>query len=267
MKYSGKADFDLAQTLDCGQCFCWTKQDDGSWSGVASGHTLRILQNEDGSLCPSGLPDFWRSYFDLDTDYGVIRDGLSEMHPVLKEAVSFAPGIRILNQDPWEGLCSFIVSQNNNIPRIKGLIRRLCAQFGEPAADGLYSFPAPERLAGADEVQLRGLGCGFRAGYILDAARKTASGEIELDRLRSAGIDEARSALMSIRGVGPKVADCALLYGLHRLDAFPLDVWIKRAMELYFPGKDPSFFGPYAGIAQQYLFHYMRKGRSAAPGL
>jgi N-glycosylase/DNA lyase len=185
----------------------------------------------------------------------------------MEAAASFSEGIRILNQDPWEALCSFIISQNNNIPRIKGIIRRLCETFGEPLdieclslSEG-RSFPSPQQLSDVPEEALRAIGCGFRAPYILDAARRITERCIVLEELRSIPTDEARRILMEIRGVGPKVADCTLLYGLHRLDVFPADVWIKRAMETLFPGKTASFFGEYGGIAQQYIFHYIRWGQ------
>ena len=248
-------DFDLAATLECGQCFRWDRLPDGSYSGIASGLMLHI---SGGNLEDALADPFWRAYFDMDRDYAAIREELSGYHPALAEAAAFAPGIRILNQDPWEALCSFIISQNNNIPRIKGIVARLCEAFGEETPDGIREFPRPERLAELDEEALACLRCGFRARYILDAARKAASGQVDLEALRSVPLEEARASLMAIVGVGPKVADCALLYGLHRLDAFPMDVWMKRAMRELFPGKKPEDFGPWAGIAQQYIFHYIR---------
>lgn len=250
-------DFDIAATLECGQCFRWDRQPDGSYRGVAGGRVLHL--SEENVERVSADP-FWHRYFDLDRDYGAIRDALSVSDPMLARAAAHAPGMRILNQDPWEALCSFIISQNNNIPRIKGIVARLCEAYGEETADGVREFPKPERLAGLDEDALACLRCGFRARYILDAARKVASGEVDLEVLRSAPLAQARAKLMTIVGVGPKVADCALLYGLHRLDAFPMDVWMKRAMKELFPGKKPEDFGPYAGIAQQYIFHYARTG-------
>ncbi len=247
--------FDLVQTLECGQCFRWNRQPDGSYTGVASSRILNISPE----TCNNALRDpFWKHYFDFDLDYDGIRADLAESDPVLAQAAEFAPGMRILNQDPWEALCSFIISQNNNIPRIKGIVARLCDAFGEEIGTGEHTFPAPERLAVLCEDDLAVVRCGFRARYLLDAARKVASGEIDLEQVRKLPLDEAREKLTGIVGVGPKVADCALLYGLHRLDAFPMDVWMKRAMQTLFPGKTPESFGPYAGIAQQYIFHYSR---------
>lgn len=253
-------DFDLAATLECGQCFRWERQPDGSYLGTAGGRTLRISPDhpEDAEQDP-----FWRGYFDLDRDYAAIRNALSAADPVLAQAAAFAPGIRILNQDPWEALCSFIISQNNHILRIKGIVARLCDAYGVLTPDGIRCFPEPERLAGLDEEALACLRCGFRARYILDAAQKVASGAVNLEALRTCPLNEARANLMTILGVGPKVADCALLYGLHRLDAFPMDVWMKRAMKELFPGRKPEEFGLYAGIAQQYVFHYIRMKNGA----
>lgn len=253
-------DFDLAQTLDCGQCFRWNVQPDGSYLGAAFGHILHIKNTDRSILLDCTEQEFrqiWCSYFDCDFDYGKIRDTLAKSDSILAQAAKFAPGMRILRQDPWEALVSFIISQNNNIPRIKGIVDRLCGSFGDPLGD-FYSFPSPERLASLTESDLAPLRSGFRAKYILSAARHVASGEVELDEMRTMPIEEARQKLMTIQGVGPKVAECALLYGLHRLEAFPMDVWMKRAMSELFPGKTPTDFGEYAGIAQQYIFHYSR---------
>ena len=247
--------FDLPATLTCGQCFRWRENADGSFSGVASGRMLTVRPDTPGEWL--GGP-FWRRYFDLDLDYASIREELSALSPALAEAAAYAPGIRILSQEPWEALCSFILSQNNHIPRIMGIVDRLCAAFGDPLPGGGFSFPGPERLAPLSPEDLAPLRCGFRARYVIDAARKVAGG-LDLESLREAPLPEARQALQAIDGVGPKVAECALLYGLHRLDAFPVDVWMKRAMAALFPGETPERFGPFAGIAQQYIFHYSRR--------
>lgn len=255
-------DFNLAQTLDCGQCFRWQRSENGVWQGIVNGKQFVVQEGEEEALLQDA---FLSHYFDLERDYPAIRRALVKTTPELEKASEFACGIRILNQDPWEALCSFIISQNNNIPRIKGIISRLCAACGEPFEQGVYDFPSAKSLAAATEEQLRALGTGFRAPYLLDAARKVAGRQVNLEQVRAMPLDEARETLMQIKGVGPKVADCALLYGLHRLDAFPADVWIKRAMATYFPGKSPEEFGPNAGIAQQYLFHYIRCAEQEAP--
>jgi N-glycosylase/DNA lyase len=249
-----KSSFDLAQTLDCGQCFRWELQSDGSYTGVASGRLLNISERN----LPQVLDDpFWNKYFDLQLDYGKIRSDFANSDPVLAEAAQFAPGMRILNQEPWEALCSFIISQNNNIPRIKGIVARFCETFGTEFG-GAYTFPKAETVAVLDETDLSPLRSGFRARYLIDAAKKVAGGEINFDELRHIPLADARAKLTTITGVGPKVADCTLLYGLHRLEAFPMDVWMKRAMKTLFSGREPESFGKYAGIAQQYIFHYSR---------
>ena len=261
----GLGEFDLAATLDCGQAFRWATEDDGAWRGVACGRVLRVRQRDDGVLLFEDTPlaefeQIWRRYFDLDRDYAAIRAAISG-HPVLREVSAFAGGIRVLSQDPWETLCSFIISQNNNIPRIKGIIARLCESFGDPLPGGEYAFPPPERLAPLGVADLAPLRSGFRAKYILDAARRVSSGEVELDPLRTLPLADARQSLTRIMGVGPKVADCALLFGCGRIECFPMDVWIKRAMKQLFGGELPACARPYAGIVQQMIFHYARMTR------
>ncbi len=255
------ADLDLSQTLDCGQCFRWTEQPDGAFSGVAFGKSV-TARTENDSLLIDGADEsdreLWRSYFDLDTDYTRIRAELSCLHPVLKEAASYASGIRILRQEPFETLCTFIISQNNNIPRIKGIVGRLCENFGEPLPDGSFTFPSAKTLCKLTVEDLAPLRAGFRARYLVDASRKVSSGEVDLELCRSAPYQDARAELMKITGVGVKVADCTLLFGMHRVEAFPVDVWMKRALETLFPEMTPSDFGEYGGIAQQYIFHFSR---------
>lgn len=245
----------LAQTLDCGQCFRWDRLQDGTWEGVAYGKYLHITEeNFSGVL----RDPFWADYFDMGTDYAGIRAGLCAKDSTLAEAAHYAPEIHILRQEPWEALCSFILSQCNNIKRIKGMAARLCRAYGRNIGNGRFAFPEAETLALADEGDLRALGFGFRAPYVISAAKSVAQGSIDFKVLKVMPLKEARDALTGLSGVGPKVADCTLLYGLHRMDAFPMDVWMKRAMKVLFPGKDPSWFGPYAGVAQQYIFHYSR---------
>ena len=254
-------DLNLKQTLDCGQSFRWDERPDGSFYGTAFGKTVTArMENDTLYLDGATVKDakaVWTDYFDLRFDYVAVKDALSQLHPVLREAAAFAPGMHILNQDSWEALCSFIISQNNNIKRIKGIVARLCEGFGEQR-DGVYVFPLPETLAKLTPDDLAPIRCGFRAGYLLDAARKVACGEVDLGRIRKMETGKASEELMKIKGVGPKVAQCALLYGMHRLECFPLDVWMKRAMARLFPDLAPEDFGEYAGIAQQYIFHYSR---------
>lgn len=258
----GLKNFELAQTLDCGQAFRWSPENDGCWRGIAYGREVR-LQRQDDTLTLFDMTEeefngIWRGYFDLDRDYGSII-AACEGNELLKNAADYGSGIRILAQEPWEALCSFIISQNNNIPRIKGIIERLCENFGEPIKGG-YSFPDASVLAGLTVEELAPLRSGFRAKYILDAARRVASGEIDLKGLKASQYDAARERLMVIKGVGGKVADCTLLFGASHIEAFPRDVWIKRVMSEHFPEGLPAEALPYAGIIQQYLFFYARSG-------
>lgn len=255
-------DLDLAQTLDCGQSFRWKEQDDKSFKGVAYNKAVTMkLEVETLYIDNATKEDFekiWKTYLDLDLDYGKIRKEISKIHPVLNEAAKYAPGIRILRQEPYEALCTFIISQNNNIRRIKGIIERLCENFGEKLESGEFAFPTAEKIASLSEEDLSPLRAGFRNKYIIDGARKVALGEVNLEICKTLPYEEARAELMKIKGVGVKVADCTLLFGMHRIEAFPIDVWMKRAMEILFPDMTGEDFGEYAGIAQQYIFHYSR---------
>ena len=261
IKISGVKDLDLGETLDCGQSFRWKRNDNGSFSGVAFNRAVTMdLIGTDLYIDNAPMEDYelWYNYLDLQLDYGKIRDSISNIHPVLKEASAYAPGIRILRQDPWEALCTFIISQNNNIKRIKGIVERLCENFGENLSDGEYTFPTAEKLSKLSVDDLAPIRAGFRNKYIIDSAQKVNSGEVNLNICYDLPYDEAQQELMKIKGVGTKVADCTLLFGFHRIEAFPLDVWMKRAMEKLFPTMSPKDFGEYAGIAQQYIFHYSR---------
>jgi len=259
---SGLENFDLKNTLDCGQAFRWEINDNGIWSGVAHGKFLRLTKDENRSviLFNTSIEDFnniWKNYFDLDRNYNEIIDAVSG-NEILKKAAEFGQGIRVLNQEPWETLCSFIISQNNNIKRIKGIIKTLCESFGDKI-DGGYTFPSAEKIAALSIDDLNVLRAGFRNKYIIDAATKVSAGEIDLPSLSALPLDSAREELMKIKGVGPKVADCALLFSHKQSCAFPKDVWIKRAMQVLFGGELPKEAEPYAGIIQQYIFFYARE--------
>ncbi len=252
--------FDLKKTFLCGQCFRWEEKD-GVWSGIVKGRHLS-LKEEKGYiiLFPCTEQDFnslWRDYFDLARDYSAVNEILS-IDKILSRAAVYGKGIRILNQDPWEALCSFIISQNNNIPRIKGIVSRLCEAFGERIQGG-YSFPRAEKIASLSVEDLSPLRCGFRAKYILDAAKKVSSGEINFEELKAMESATAREKLITIYGVGEKVADCTLLFGLGHIDVCPKDVWIKRALSVLYNGEFPECAKDFAGIAQQYLFYYARE--------
>lgn len=260
---SGLRDFSLREILDCGQCFRWLPQDGdvSHWAGIAMGKRLEIQQVGEGDFLFLGtnqqeFEDIWADYFDLQTDYAALKSALC-CDPVMAEATTYAPGIRVLRQNGWEALCTFIISQNNNIKRIRGIVERLCECFGEPV-DGGFDFPTAERLSQATLEELAPLRSGFRAKYLLDAAQKVSSGVVDLSAIPSMTYEEAQAHLRQINGVGPKVADCALLFGFYRLDAFPMDVWMKRAMATLYPDGLPENILPYRGIAQQYLFHYAR---------
>ena len=252
---------DLELTLDCGQAFRWVKEKDGSFSGVASGVYLNISKiGEDTFLVKdtseNDFENIWRKYFDFDRDYVKICETLKE-DKLLASTIDEYYGIRILNQDSWEALCSFVISQQNNIKRIKGIIERLCEKYGQEVKKGFYSFPSAKRLSKLSVEDFEELGTGYRAKYLEKLAKGVASGEIDLEKIKNLPLDEARKELLNIYGVGIKVANCALLFGFGFYDAFPVDVWMKRVME-YYPDGLPKCFDGIGGIAQQYLFHWAR---------
>jgi len=258
----GINNFDLETIFCCGQAFRWNKTDDSTWQGTAFGLCRSITQQGDTlifhSVDKAEFNVVWFDYFDLGRNYGALKQTFSG-YSHLCEAVAYAPGLRVLRQQGWETLCTFILSQNNNIPRIKGLVQRLCEHFGEKIPGG-FDFPAPERLAAFSPEDLAPVRCGFRAKYIIDAARAVAHGQIDLAALSTLPINEAMRSLLTIRGVGPKVAHCSLLFGFGRAECLPVDVWMRRALDAWFPHGLPEEILPVAGIAQQYLFHYARTG-------
>lgn len=254
----------LKNTLLCGQAFRWKETEKDTFRGTVKGYTLCIEQKDDEIIFKNTSEDIfselWVPYFDLERDYKAITDGFRSDR-YISAALDEFYGIRILHQEPWEALCSFIISQNNNIPRICGIIERLCESFGTPAEGGDFSFPDAKTMSCLTETDLSVLRAGFRNKYLIDAAKKIATGEISLDSIYEMPIEDARTELMKIKGVGPKVAECTLLYGFGRLDAFPVDVWVKRIMaEMYADGL-PECTKSYEGIAQQYLFHWRRNSR------
>ncbi len=252
--------FSLALTLDCGQAFRFAEKD-GVWEGLVGKKKIKAMQRENGEVVFYDTSEeefcgFISDYFDFNTDYNQLKE-LYKIDKTMEKAVDFCGGIRILKQESWETLCSFIISQNNNIKRIKGIIDRLCEAFGEETKEG-YLFPRPEVLADKTPEELSFLRAGFRDKYIIDAARKVSSGEVDFEKIKTASLEDAIEELTKIRGVGLKVASCVLLYGFNRKDAFPVDVWIKRALEEFYPEGFPSEFYETRGIAQQFLFHYIR---------
>ena len=272
------ADFNLTHIFDCGQCFRWNKTGDNTYTGVAKGRALTISQDGDTVVLHNTTErdfyDVWYNYFDFNTDYGEIKAELSK-DSVMRDAISYGDGIRILNQDLWETVVSFIISASNNIPRIKGIVERLCSAYGDDTEyDGntYYTFPSVEKMAELSKEDLSVIRAGFRDKYIIDAVLKFKNNELSADALYKMTTPEAKKALMTITGVGNKVSDCILLFGLKRADSFPVDVWIKRIMEYcYFDGKEQPIdkisafaeekFGKLGGYAQQYLFFYARENK------
>ncbi len=247
-------DLQLDDTLDCGQAFRWVRLPDGGYTGACLNTPLTIRPAAEQGVfllentTEKDFLEIWRHYFDLDTDYGEYKRRFAE-DETLAKACAYAGGIRILRQDSWEALSSFIISQNNNIPRIKGIIGRLCEHYG--------GYPTAEQLTGETPESLGFLRAGFRAKYITDAVSRLQNG-LDLDKTAALPTDDARAALMQIKGVGPKVADCAMLFGMHKLDAFPKDVWVKRVLAEWYPEGLPGCVTGCEGVAQQYLFHYIR---------
>lgn len=259
--FEGTNTLSVSLSLDCGQAFRWSEKEEGIWHGVAFGKAVDISQEEDKLILKGNFSEgderIWADYFDLGRDYFSICEKLKS-DPHLKVAIEAYPGIRILRQESWEALCSFIISQNNNIPRIKGIVERLCTHFGEDLGNGDFTFPSAEKLASLTVEDLAPIRSGFRAKYIIDAAQKVANGEVNLQKLSCCDIDEAREELIKIKGVGAKVAECTLLYGCGRVDAFPVDVWVRRIMSEMYPDGLPECTQNVEGIAQQYLFHWRR---------
>ncbi|MCL2387678.1 MAG: DNA-3-methyladenine glycosylase 2 family protein [Defluviitaleaceae bacterium] len=264
VKLTGVRHFDLAQTLDNGQAFRWREVTCGQFSGVAHGRRLVLLQNGDTVILKDvTLEQFestWANYFDLRRDYGELRALLSNSanSETLCKALQFSTGLRLLHQDTWEILISFILSQNSNIPRIKKMIELLCQHFGMPLPCGGYTFPTPQALADLTPADLAPIKSGYRAAYIIDAAKHVATGKFDPTTLQSQPSEAIKQALIKIHGIGPKVAECVLLYGFNRIDRYPIDVWVKRIMSQLYPTGFPKEITNHAGIAQQYLFHYAR---------
>lgn len=281
IEFDNVSNIDLTHIFECGQCFRWVPADDGTddYIGAAGGYAARAsLLPAEGADSEAGThsdglkklvlrvtggdESFWYNYFDLNTDYGAIKAELLAGDPILKEATEYGGGIRILNQDLFETIISFIISQNNNIPRIRKNIESVCEKYGEPIGEAFgrmwYAFPEPEALAAAERSDLTELKLGYRSEYI------KAAGE----RFMSCPEPECREDILDYYGIGPKVANCIMLFGLRQTDAFPVDTWVRHIMnDMYgFEEKDTGGmtgfacerFGRLAGYAQQYLFYYYR---------
>lgn len=255
-------EMDIQKTFECGQCFRWNADSDGVYWGIAYGQPASVWTEGNSVYIKSaGDMEMWRGYFDLGRDYAEISGRFSGGE-YLERCIAYGSGIRILRQEPWEALCSFIISQCNNISRIKGIVERLCENFGRPVdfeGRRFYSFPDAMSIAALPARGLDVLRCGYRAPYILSAAAAVACGDLELQQLISCDSVSAKRRLMQLQGVGEKVANCVVLFGLYHMEAFPIDVWIRRALKEHFPPDfDPASLGDYAGLAQQYIFYYAR---------
>ena len=271
-----KDDFDLRKIAESGQCFRWEELEGGSWRIPFRGRCLYISRTGEETYSldcgPEEFAALWQPYFDLDTDYLGIRSRISPgRDPFLYRAAEAQRGIRILRQEPWETLVSFIISQNRNIPAIRRSIALLCAAAGERREDRrgavYYTFPAPEAILALDDAALDACRLGYRAKYIRAAAKAAAEGRIDLDALHTAAEEATLAALTGLYGVGIKVASCVSLFGLHHLNAFPVDVWMRRVLEAEYPEGFPfDDYFPYNGICQQYLFAYYRKKAQEAHG-
>lgn len=257
--------FDLEKSVSCAQAFRWEKIDNW-WTGIASGKVLRAQQNEDTLLLDCSVDDlaFWEHYFALDDDYTELEKILLADHKTAA-CIPYSSGIRIFRQEPFETLISFIISANNHFARICGLVKRLSEKYGKKLEEDSFAFPTSEALASASIEELKLLGTGYRASYILESSRKIAEG-FDLDALKKLSFEEAHAALIGFPGIGTKVANCVMLFGLGFSEGFPIDVWIKRVLESLYPGEKPILaaqkfqkkFGYWSGVAQQYLFHYAR---------
>lgn len=277
--------FELAHIFECGQCFRWNKQDNGNYIGVAFGRVIEVEKNgNDVTLYNTTEEEFkniWANYFDLYRDYGEIKDILSK-DPLLEKSVEFGNGIRLLKQEPFELVVSFIISANNRIPMIKRAIENISAKWGTPLeykGKGYYAFPTIEQLNEASEEELEKCSTGFRAKYIKDTVSKiylnkvTSNDEYDqkydINWIKAQDDNECHKELQKFMGIGPKVADCIMLFSMQKYSAFPVDVWVKRAMQYFYLAPDVSLkkirdfavnkFGELSGFAQQYLFYYARE--------
>ena len=270
--------FEPVHIFECGQCFRWNKEEDGSYTGVIKNSVINVKKIgndvEFTGVCDENIKQICEEYFNLQTNYEAIKEKLSNIDRYLKNSIEYGNGIRILKQDLWETLLSFIISANNNIPRIKTIIERIAEKYGnriEYRNKMYYTFPTPEMLQNASIDDFRGLGLGFRDVRIYETVQRTLKGEIDLEKLKQEENTEVlRKKLLEIPGVGPKVADCVMLFALNRFDVFPVDVWVKRVIsELYFNKKEQTpnvihefaekQYGNLAGLAQQYLFYWRRE--------
>lgn len=274
--------FELADIFDCGQCFRWNKQEDGSYTGVFKANVMNVQKKGDTvtfkGICNGDIKEIVEDYFDLNRNYKEIKEKLSKIDENVKTSIEYGKGIRILNQDLWEMIISYIISANNNIPRIKGIIDRISKNYGKEIewnGEKYYTFPTAEELKDVSVEDYRKLGAGFRDIRLYETVQAVLNKKVDLKQMQNnPNTLEVREQLLSLSGVGPKVADCILLFStLKRFEAFPIDVWVRRVMnELYIKNEDETKvsrkeleklahekFGNLAGIAQQYLFYWKRE--------
>ena len=274
--------FELKDIFDCGQCFRWNEEEDKSYTGIWKNNVVHV-QKENNNIIFQGITENEikqeiENYFDLNRDYEQIKKQLASIDNHLKTSIQYGKGIRILNQDLWETILSFIISANNNIPRIKGIIERLSQNYGKEIrwrGKSYYTFPTPEELKDVTVEEYRKLGLGFRDIRVYETTKMILEKQVDLEQMKSnPNTLEVRNQLLTLSGVGPKVADCILLFSdLKRLEVFPIDVWVRRVMnDLYFQKEDETKlskkqietlaqekFGNLAGLAQQYLFYWRRE--------
>lgn len=268
--------------FECGQCFRWDKENDGSYTGIFYKNVLNVKKDSKqiiiAGICDGDIKKVCNDYFDMNRDYEQIKEKLKSVDENMQKSIEYGSGIRLLNQDLWETIISFIISSNNNIPRIKGIINRISERYGEKIefrGKNFYTFPTVEKLSKASIEDLRNLGLGFRDKYIYETTKILNENKFYLEKLHQEKETKTiRNELIKLQGVGPKVADCILLFSsLKRLDVFPIDVWVRRVMnELYIHNPDEEKvnkrdiekiawqkFGDLEGIAQQYLFYWKRE--------
>lgn len=273
--------FDLKNIFECGQCFRWNENEDGSYIGIVKNNIIKITQTNNNIIVKSygkdDITELFNFYFDMNTDYEKIKIKLSQIDSYMLESIKYGEGIRILNQDLWETIMSFIISANNNIPRIKGIIEKLSRTYGNEIIwnnEKYYSFPTVNQLSKATVEDFRKLGLGFRDIRMYETTKMILEKQIDLEKLhQEKDTNIVREELLKLSGVGPKVADCILLFStLKRFDVFPIDVWVRRVMnELYIKNTDETKvskkqileiaqekFGNLSGIAQQYLFYWRK---------
>ena len=251
-------DFNLDRTLSCGQCFRWYKIGN-IWCSVVSGYKVACWTEDNILNIDSDFDNlnFWINYFGFDIDYSLVLSQIKKIDNIISNAVTENIGIHILRQEPWEVMCSFIISQNNNIKRISKIVSSLCENFGEHKND-IYTFPSAYVISRLSIDDLSVIKAGFRAKYILDVAKKVSSKNVDFSEIQNLSTEKASKILQNINGIGPKVSSCILLFGFHKLDSFPIDTWMKKVVSKFYKDFNQNYFGEYAGIIQQYLFLWSR---------